>query len=246
MIGDQLTCKNIRGCKLWRQPEIDPTERLTWTNEIPGVHFLENVCTHMCNYHWYMYYTHIGDFHFLWECLRVVFSIFWGNPSLQGSLCNMREVINRKQVDKKVKVFSVGDEFLLHAFKAHLTARVCTLFNINSPADNIQHPCSMQWLHTTAQRLMNESLKPIKLDDPVYSLHRSFLHIAFLYVDLRNAIRFENGPQIITHWKLWLPRFIATGCKNYAVESIHLLTNLYADLPKHLAYIAIHNRTLNM
>ena len=187
-----------------------------------------------------------GDFHFLWECLRVVFAIFWGNPTQSGSLCNMREQINRKLVDKKVKVFSIGDEFLLHAFKAHLTARVCTLFKINSPADNIQHPCSTQWLRTTAQWLVNESLKPIKCDDPVYTLHRSFQHTAFLYIDLRNAIRWENGPQIISHWKLWLPRFCATGCKNYAVECVHQLTNIYADMPKHLAYIAIHNRTVNI
>jgi hypothetical protein len=45
---------------------------------------------------------------------------------------------------------------------------------------------------------------------------------------------------------LWLPGFIATGCKNYAVECVHLLTNRCADLPKHLAYIAIHNRTVNI
>lgn len=38
VVGDQLTCKNIRGCKLWRQPEIDPKERLGWANEIPGEH----------------------------------------------------------------------------------------------------------------------------------------------------------------------------------------------------------------
>ena len=36
VIGDQLTCKCIRGCKLWREPEVDPKERLTWVNEIPG------------------------------------------------------------------------------------------------------------------------------------------------------------------------------------------------------------------
>ena len=138
----------------------------------------------------------------------------------------MHEQINRVQVDKKVKVFSVGDEFLLHAFKAHLTARVCSVLSIDSPTDNIDHPCSIEWLHTTAQRLVNESLKPTKSDDPVYFFHQSFLHMAFLYIDLRNAIRWENGPQIITHWKLWLPRFIATGSKNYAVECIHLLTNL--------------------
>ena len=243
MIGDQLTCKNIRGCKLWRQPENDPKERLTWANEIPGVHFFRKVCTRT---RYICINIHTGDFHFLWECSRVVFSIFWGNPSLHGSLCNMRELINRKQVDKKVKVFSVGDEFLLHAFKAHLTARVCTLLNINSPADSIQHPCSLQWLCTTARWLVNESLKPRKTDDPVYSLHRSFLHIAFLYIDLRNAIRWENGPLVITHWKLWLPRFIATGCKNYAIKCVHLLTNLCTDLPKHLAYIATHNQTVNV
>ena len=115
-------------------------------------------------------------------------------PLLTPVLCNMREQINRKLVDKKVKVFSIGDEFLLHAFKAHLTARVCTLFKINSllkinsPADNIQHPCSTQWLRTTAQWLVNESPKPIKCDDPVYTLHRSFLHTAFLYIDLRDAM----------------------------------------------------------
>ena len=40
---------------------------------------------------------------------------------------------------------------------------------------------------------------------------------------------------------------IATGCKNYATESVHLLTNiLYADLPWHLAYIAVHNWTVNV
>lgn len=68
----------------------------------------------------------------------------------------------------------------------------------------------------------------------------------YLYIDLRNAIRWENGPHIITHWKLWLPRFIATGCKTYATECVHLLTHLCADLPKHLAYIAMHNRTVNV
>ena len=46
--------------------------------------------------------------------------------------------------------------------------------------------------------------------------------------------------------ELWLPRFIATGCKNYATESVHLLAGLCADLPKHIAYINTHNRTVNV
>ena len=34
---DQLTCKVIRGCKVWRSPEPDPVDKLIWANEIPGM-----------------------------------------------------------------------------------------------------------------------------------------------------------------------------------------------------------------
>ena len=109
-----------------------------------------------------------------------------------------------------------------------------------------KHKSSHKWLHETAVRLWSDTLAPMTSDDPVLAFHHTFLHMAFLYVDLRNAIRWENGPHIVTHWKLWLPRCIATGCKNYAIESVHLLTSLYADFPRHLAYIAMHNRTVNV
>ena len=36
VVGDQLTCKVIRGCKEWRQSESDIKERLAWVNETPG------------------------------------------------------------------------------------------------------------------------------------------------------------------------------------------------------------------
>lgn len=36
VIGDQLTCKVIRGCKVWRQIELDAKDRLNWAYEIPG------------------------------------------------------------------------------------------------------------------------------------------------------------------------------------------------------------------
>ena len=173
--------------------------------------------------------------------------ILWGTPTQPGSLCNLREQLNRKQVDKAVKVFNTGDEFLLHCFKAHLKARICTLLQVSTAADKIVHECSSQWLHDTAIKLLPHTLMPeLKSEDPVYSLHRCFLHLGFLYMDLRNAIRWENGPHIIRHWKLWLPRFIATGYKIYATESVHLLASLCANLPKHIAYIATYNCTVNV
>lgn len=36
VVGDQMTCKNIRGSKLWRQTEINAMDRLGWVNEVPG------------------------------------------------------------------------------------------------------------------------------------------------------------------------------------------------------------------
>ena len=36
VVGDQLTCKNIRGVKFWRKPEIRPENTLSWVKEIPG------------------------------------------------------------------------------------------------------------------------------------------------------------------------------------------------------------------
>lgn len=157
----------------------------------------------------------------------------------------MREYISRKLVTKAVKVFNVGDEFLIHAFRAHYMARICSILGISSPADNIAHTPSMKWLKDTAQAIVREAINPIKSIDPAYTKHRSFLHIAFLYVDLRRAIRWENGPHIVRHWKLWLPWFIGTGCKNYATEAVNLIAHLQADFPRHIAYIAMHNRTVN-
>ena len=72
------------------------------------------------------------------------------------------------------------------------------------------------------------------------------MHMAFLYLDLRTAIRWENGPHILRYWKLWIPRFIGTGCKNYAVEAVIHLANIAANFPKHISYIAVHNRTVNV
>ena len=182
----------------------------------------------------------------MWECLRVVFKIFWGNPGQHGSLCNLREIFHRNRVTKDVKVFNIGDEFLLHVFKAHLTAAIMEELKMEANTTTIDHPQSRQWLEHKAQLIVSNVLMPSTSIDPVYRMHRSLLHLAFLYVDLREAIWWECGEHIVRHWKWWLPRFIATGCSNYATGAVHLITNLRADFPKHISYITTHNRTVNM
>ena len=119
-------------------------------------------------------------------------------------------------------------------------ANICQLLNITAPSDDIPHLCTQQWLRDTAEMIVASSIMPRKSNDPVHSLHRSLIHLGYQYVDLRQAIRWEDGPQIIRHWKFWLSRFIATGMKNYSTKSVRLLTNLSADYPKHVAYTMKH------
>ena len=129
----------------------------------------------------------------------MIVSMFWGSPSQPGSLCNLREIVQRTHVDKVVKVFNVGDEFLLHKFKAHLIAGIIHKFEISSSSDAIEHVISKKWLEQQAERLVGLLLIPKKSDDPAYTDPIYHLHHAFLYVDLREAIRWENGPQIVRH-----------------------------------------------
>lgn len=177
--------------------------------------------------------------------MRAVFAIFWGTPSEVGSLCNLREYICRKQVDKSAKIFNVADEFLVHTFRAHLQARICSILDIESPSDPISHTVDLHWLKNTAESIVKQAIQPSTSTDPVYQRHRQFLHLAYLYIDLRNAIRWEDGLHIVRHWKFWLPRFIGLGWKNYSTEAVNLIAHLEADFPKHISYIVKHNRTVN-
>lgn len=95
----------------------------------------------------------------------------------------------------------------------------------------------------TAETLVSDLIAPSESIDPTHNMHKAFLHVAYSYIDLREAIRWENGPHIVRQWKWWLPRFLATGCPNYASEAVHLIANLTATFPRHIAYIATHNRT---
>lgn len=164
-------------------------------------------------------YTTSGDFHFLWECLKLILEAYWGSATTPGSICNLREQIHRHKLDKHGTKFSVADEFVLHAFEAHLMAHILTFFEISSPAAPIPHECSLQWLQEKGQAIVDSILVLKETSDKVLQFSTSFLHSAFLYYDLRQAIRYEDGEHIIRHWQLWLPYFLGMGRKNYSRSS---------------------------
>ena len=100
----------------------------------------------------------------------------------------MREIVRRLQVDKGVKVFNIGDEFL-YVFKAHFKASILLILKIQTSSDTIIHQPTEQWLRNTAEQIVTDVVMPSVSSDPLYNFHRSFLHHMFMHVDLREAVR---------------------------------------------------------
>ena len=157
-------------------------------------------------------------------------------------MVSLRELISRNKVDKAVKTFSIGDEFLTHVFQAHLLVQCFKHFKVSTVKASIPHQFNRRWLEDTSKNIIEQALLP--LENPTYQ--QSFMYTSFLYLDLRQSIRFEEGEHIIRMWRLWLPYFLGTDRKNYSCEAANLMCNLKASFPKHIAYLVMHNRTVNM
>ena len=65
---------------------------------------------------------------------------------------------------------------------------ICTLLKLKSRNDPIDHEKSLQWLQETAESLTKKTLvADTTSTDSVYKMHRAFLHLGFLYHDLREC-----------------------------------------------------------
>ena len=94
-----------------------------------------------------------------------------------GSLCNLRDYINCKLVDKVGKTFSITDEFILHAFKAHPIAAICEELNLDGPNGAIPHEASFQWLRGLASSIVERRIMPTDIN----SLHQD-ISVLWIYV----------------------------------------------------------------
>jgi len=70
-----LACKNILAARKLAQPEINPLKQLKWAHENP---VKMQTLTAMKVLIWLVIIGVTRDFHFLWECLRVIYSSYWG------------------------------------------------------------------------------------------------------------------------------------------------------------------------
>ena len=129
--------------------EVEIMDKFQWVNEIPG----KQLCTNIVQILQQGTFTSFGN----------AFTIFWGAPNQPGSLCNLREIARCTPVDKGMKVFNTGDEFLLHAFKAAVASSLT--INTNSEVD-VQP--TKEWLYEKAEAVATKCLMPL-IGDPLNS-----------------------------------------------------------------------------
>lgn len=225
--GDQATCVTIRGARRRRVAEPELTEKLQWARENPG------------------------DFHFMWECLKVIFLLFWGSPKDEGSLSHFKAALGRESVNQSAKKFQQCDEFLHHVMEGYVTASLLGHLGIASCDVSIPGAAGGQPTMYDLQQLSQSFVKEIvdiprdedsETADHLFNRHRSFINASLLYTNLRNAVRREDGPRIISLWNWWLVYFVATKRSNYSHEA----ANLKADFSPWLSHIVTMNRTVNI
>ena len=135
-----------------------------------------------------------------------------------------------------------------------MTASVCRFLGLQNTADAIAIPDGDKgaWLRRLARQIFDCTIAiknptfPDEKTEEVYAFHRTLLHMGYLYLKLRLAIKYENGPQIISLWRYWLLHFLGAPKVNCANEAANLLANIEADWSPKISYIHTHFRTVNL
>ena len=87
--------------------------------------------------------------------------------------------------------------------------------------------------------------KEEKKDDKIFNYHNARLQCGLLFYNLIDAIKEGDGNRLVRCYKLILLFEYKFHHTKYAFLLLHFFANIYAILPKHQAFIMIHNRFLN-
>ena len=85
-----------------------------------------------------------------------------------------------------------------------------------------------------------------QLEDGVYNYACRVLGMNLLARNFHDASREGDGERLIRCWKFLLLHFKVDGRIKYSVEAFHLLAQVNALLPSHMAHRLIWNRTCNV
>ena len=177
----------------------------------------------------------------------------------KGTLYQLRNVTNRRNVTKQVKSdVNANEDFLELCVTGYILIAVMSILGMtaveDSPLPTLVSPDlwmeddSMRYsaLMTIASAIVEKyvdlesefgdpsqpqsaSINCSKLD---YS--KEVISLGLLYLNLKDAVREGGGDRVLRMWKYFLLLFRATGHTNYALEALTLLLQCNVFLPPNL------------
>ena len=180
----------------------------------------------------------------------------------RGTLYQLRNLINRRNVIKRVKNdMNACEEFFKLVVTGYVVASAMELLGMSSvddvPSSTIQSP-EDAWMKDDSERksiLMevasliveqnvdlsttfseaqstNLSSRP---PDNVYAYSCETLSLGLLFHEFKDAIKEGDGDRVLRVWKYLLLLFIASNRTSYSIEALTLLSQYHLVLAPHLA-----------
>ena len=173
----------------------------------------------------------------------------------RGTLFNLRNLINRRNVSKKCKEnVNAQEEFFVLVVVGHVVAAVLHYLKMSSITDRPSHALIPDdvWMEDDSihsSLLMNiashivkqhvdMSIQPSQQDktpDKVNAYAREILSLGLLHAEFKDGIKEGDGDRVLRVWKYMLLLFKASKRTNYGMEAFNMLTQYHLVLPPRLA-----------
>ncbi len=179
----------------------------------------------------------------------------------RGTLFNLRNKINRRNVSKNCKTdLNAHEDFFELVVEAYIVCAVKQYLKMNTiddvPSEDVLPNSSLMWMEEDGERLkalmsiaVNIASQHIdiqtnapkhtqsrsKSTDKVLSYSNEVMTLGLLLFEFKDAIKEGDGDRCLRLWKYFLLVFKASGRKNYAMEAFHLLIQYHIVLPPRLA-----------
>ncbi len=187
----------------------------------------------------------------------------------KGTLCQLRNLINRRNISKSPKNnVNASEDFMEVIVNGHILAAVMSYLGMSSIHDRpspsiVSHDVWMESddvrrlvLHSIAEHVISQHVDlATSFKDPshsgsdkgtAYEYACELLTLGLVIFDFKDAIREGDGDQVLLLWKYMLILFKATGRKNYAIEALTLLSQYHILLPCNLAEQLKWSRFINV
>ena len=182
-----------------------------------------------------------------------------------GTLAFFRNRLNRISVTKDPKKdVNTCVDFLYTVVKGHYLACACEILGVTSLDNPLTHvlPPGIQSADKATQLAFIEDLarKVVErcsiieesftgkmkddFNDGAFNYARVLCHFGSLVMEFRDAWAEGDGERVTRCWKLFMPHFLASGCRKYSLEALRLNIQINTLSPN-LAHQVTWHRFVN-